>query len=153
MQVLVSNEAALAMRRKDQKMAQLQLANVQYSLQIGIIPCEVPKLYFYGEEFARDYNAARARAHVKPTRRAGGKYPKSYWGLCSNWHRGILVNIRGGNRNLRELEHTLVHELVHYRFRYMSHGVKFNLRVKEILRGRQFERKHITMPAGPEFWR
>ena len=42
---------------------------------------------------------------------------------------------------LRELRHVLVHELVHYRFRYLNHGVKFEKRISEILKGRTFAPK------------
>jgi hypothetical protein len=42
---------------------------------------------------------------------------------------------------------TLVHELTHYRFPYMRHGRKFEQRVNEILRGREFESKHVHLFA------
>jgi hypothetical protein len=41
----------------------------------------------------------------------------------------------------------MVHELVHYRFRYMSHGRKFGDRIMDILRGKEYARKHIEIPA------
>jgi hypothetical protein len=41
-------------------------------------------------------------------------------------------------------EPVLVHELVHYRFPYMKHGVKFGERIEQILEGKRFESKHIT---------
>jgi hypothetical protein len=39
--------------------------------------------------------------------------------------------------------HMLVHELVHYRFRYLNHGAKFEQRIKEILAGRVFPEKGL----------
>ncbi len=47
---------------------------------------------------------------------------------------------------LREARKVLVHELVHYRFDYMSHGKDFEKRINEVLSGREFPRKHITCP-------
>jgi hypothetical protein len=38
----------------------------------------------------------------------------------------------------RDILHTLVHELVHYRFTKMRHGKHFELRIREILGGRVF---------------
>jgi hypothetical protein len=41
----------------------------------------------------------------------------------------------------RDYQHTLVHELVHYRFEYLQHGAKFEQRIREILRGKVFPQK------------
>jgi hypothetical protein len=38
----------------------------------------------------------------------------------------------------KDILHTLVHELVHYRFTKMRHGKRFELRIREILGGRVF---------------
>jgi hypothetical protein len=43
----------------------------------------------------------------------------------------------------RDIRHTLIHELVHYRFRGLRHGKKFEQRIKEILVGRVFPTKNI----------
>lgn len=43
-----------------------------------------------------------------------------------------------------DFRHSLVHELVHYRFAYLQHGKKFEKRINEILRGRIFEPKPIS---------
>jgi hypothetical protein len=43
----------------------------------------------------------------------------------------------------RDYQHTLVHELVHYRFEYLQHGAKFEQRIREILRGKVFPQKHL----------
>lgn len=51
------------------------------------------------------------------------------------------------NTAYRDFLHTLVHELVHYRFAYLGHGKKYEQRVREILRGRTFEPKHVHLFA------
>jgi hypothetical protein len=119
---------------------------IKYSRQIGIIDCEIPKLAFYGEEFKIYSDEATSRHGLKPSRR-GGKHT-TFSGLCSYYYRIIFVNIRG-SRTLRELQKTLVHELVHYRFHYLSHGTRFEERIKLILRGKEYPRKQITVPQLP----
>ena len=48
-------------------------------------------------------------------------------------------------RTYRSYLEVLVHELVHYRFAYLGHGKKFHQRIKEVLRGRTFEPKHVHL--------
>jgi hypothetical protein len=43
----------------------------------------------------------------------------------------------------RDKLHILVHELVHYRFKYLRHGRKFEDRIKEILQGKEFPEKKL----------
>ena len=40
--------------------------------------------------------------------------------------------------NYKDILKTLIHELVHYRFRGLNHGVKYEKRIMEILRGEVF---------------
>jgi hypothetical protein len=134
------------MKNKNHKMQVLRKDLIKYSKQIGILNCEIPKLVFYGEEFKVDSNAAEIRHGLKPSRR-GGRHT-TYYGLCSYYSRIIFVNIRT-SRTLRELRMTLVHELVHYRFHYLSHGIKFEDRIKQILKGKGYSAKHITIPQLP----
>ena len=47
---------------------------------------------------------------------------------------------------LREARKSMIHELVHYRFMYMSQNQKFEERIKDILRGKEFPNKHIRCP-------
>ena len=39
----------------------------------------------------------------------------------------------------KTLENTIVHELIHMRFPYLSHGKRFNKLVRQGLRGKTFE--------------
>lgn len=134
------------MKQRNQKMEILRQRLQLYCKQIGIVDCEIPHMYFYGEEFSNESNAATQRHGLRESRR-GGRYT-TYFGLCAVYSRTIFVNMRG-RRTLRELNHTLVHELVHYRFRYMSHGVKFERRIKDIIADKEYPRKQITIPAVP----
>jgi|SRR5919197_529956 hypothetical protein len=76
----------------------------------------------------------------------------SAYGQCFYRLRTIFVdaNIRIKYKHkatYKDIVKTLVHELVHYRFSYMSHGAKFEQRIKEILEGRIFEPKHVQLFA------
>ena len=138
------------MKNKEAKRQILRRDLVKYSKQIGIIDCEIPLLVFYGEEFNVKAREAEIKHSItQETKRSfrGGRYT-TMWGLSSYFARVILVNIRGRNKTIRELRHTLIHELIHYRFRYMSHG-DFDKRIKLILAGKEYPRKHITCPDLP----
>lgn len=108
-----------------------------YCCQIGILPDEVPSLYFKKKEF---YD--RLKNHSGRTYRK-----KNYWGKCNWSNRSILVD---GyiNRNYRQMHHTLVHELVHFRFPWMNHGKKFDFMVKGIIKGARFEPRHTHFFEG-----
>ena len=134
------------MKNKNQKMEILKGDLIKYSKQIGIIDCEIPELVFYGEDFKAIHDPPRIR-HGLHKSRVGGRHT-GFRGLCGIDARVILVNIRGKNQSIRELRHTLVHELIHYRFSYMSHTL-FEDRIKKILKGKQYPRKHITCPEFP----
>ncbi|MDQ6865684.1 MAG: hypothetical protein M3044_17885 [Thermoproteota archaeon] len=50
---------------------------------------------------------------------------------------------REAKGNYKSKLHCMISLLVYYRFPYMQHGKKSEQRVKEILKGKQFELKHI----------
>ena len=60
-----------------------------------------------------------------------------YLGLSYNKQSLIFLNIRKISDE-KDLENTIVHELVHQRFPYLSHGRRFNKLVRQGLRGRKF---------------
>jgi len=70
-----------------------------------------------------------------------------YLGLSYNNQSLIFINIRKIS-NEKDLENTIVHELIHQRFPYLSHGKRFNKLVKQGLRGKKFlpyqKRKRIN---------
>ena len=60
-----------------------------------------------------------------------------YLGLSYNKQSLIFLNIRKISDE-KDLESTIVHELIHQRFPYLSHGRRFNKLVRQGLRGRKF---------------
>lgn len=126
----------------------------KYSTQIGILPGELPRLVMERnqmDELKKEFtDGQRSRSST------------SNYGLCFRKQRIIYVNINKRISHLRtyknvkytdrelskhkttyrDLLHTLVHELVHYRWK-MEHGTKFEQRIREILRGRIFSDKSL----------
>ena len=122
---------------------------VKYCKQIGVIDIEIPELVFEGEKF-KDAVRESSTRHYVSFWRAGGRHTKMA-GICDIWSRTIFVNIRGRNRALRDLRHTLIHELCHYRWIYLSHP-QLEKRVKLVLKDKQYPRKHITVPQLESKW-
>ena len=60
-----------------------------------------------------------------------------YLGLSYNKQSLIFINIRKVSDE-KDLENTIVHELIHQRFPYLSHGKRFNKLVRQCLRGKKF---------------
>jgi len=60
-----------------------------------------------------------------------------YLGLSYNNQSLIFINIRKIS-NEKDLENTIVHELIHQRFPYLSLGKRFNKLVRQGLRGKKF---------------
>jgi hypothetical protein len=131
---------------------------LKYCDQIGILKEETPTLYLDKQDYSALRKAGGSRA-VRDNR----------YGECNREQRAIFVNSRtreyqikqylteiGSKRtgirahlsyvkpSYRHYLHTLVHELVHYRFESISHGFKFEKRIKEILNGRQFDPKSVN---------
>ena len=61
-----------------------------------------------------------------------------YLGLSYNRQSLIFLNIRKISDE-NDLENTIVHELIHQRFPYLSHGRRFNKLVRQGLRGKKFQ--------------
>ena len=70
-----------------------------------------------------------------------------YLGLSYNKQSLIFINVKKIS-NEKDLENTIVHELIHQRFPYLSHGKRFNKLVRQGLRGKKFlpyqKRKRIN---------
>ena len=60
-----------------------------------------------------------------------------YYGVSYLLHNLIFINVRK-IPDEKTLENTIVHELVHMRFPYLSHGKRFNRLVRQGLRGKKF---------------
>jgi len=150
---------------KNKKNVQVLLSSdlIKYSKQMGIMDCEIPELVFDYKEFeAKDKETEdRLGLDIRDSRQ------KHLLGMSSISRRMILVRLDRTPKmtwkvtkrtrkyieksrvpyGLREARNTLVHELVHYRFPYMSHGAKFEERIKDIIyRGKEFPAKHLPSP-------
>ena len=60
-----------------------------------------------------------------------------YYGVSYLEHNLVFINVRKTPDD-KTLENTLVHELIHLRFPYLSHGKRFNKLVRQGLRGKTF---------------
>ena len=60
-----------------------------------------------------------------------------YLGLSYNKQSLIFINVRKIS-NEKDLDNTIVHELIQQRFPYVSHGKRFNKLVRQGLKGKQF---------------
>ena len=71
-----------------------------------------------------------------------------YYGVSYLMHGLVFINVRR-IPDERVLENTIVHELVHMRFPYLSHGRRFNGLVRRGLRGGRFAPYRKRAAAGP----
>ena len=60
-----------------------------------------------------------------------------YYGISYMQSNLIFINVKK-IPDEKTLENTIVHELIHMRFPYLSHGKKFNKLVRQGLRGKTF---------------
>ena len=138
--------------RTKEKIRLLKQDLIKYSKQIGIIDCEIPELVFGAKDF---------RKKVKPTYEKygiskkldfypGGAFDDHPRGLADLYNRIVYVNLEHSNRKARTYPHLqfcLIHELVHYRFGYLTHGKKFMKRIEMILLNeKKYPSKHVTCP-------
>ena len=60
-----------------------------------------------------------------------------YYGVSYLQHNLVFINVRK-IPDEKNLENTIVHELIHMRFPYLAHGRRFNRLVRQGLRGKTF---------------
>ena len=75
-----------------------------------------------------------APRHITDGRRTSAY---KYYGVSYLLHNMIFINVRK-IPDEKKLENTIVHELVHLRFPYLSHGKRFNRLVRRGLGGAKF---------------
>ena len=63
-------------------------------------------------------------------------------GICFRRAKTIFINIKY-HSSLQDIEHTVVHEFIHYRFPYLRHGKQFEQRIKLILKGKKYPVKDL----------
>ena len=61
-----------------------------------------------------------------------------YYGVAYLEHNSVFINVKK-IPDEKTLENTIVHELIHHRFPYLSHGKRFNKLVRQGLRGKTFD--------------
>jgi hypothetical protein len=154
---------------KQRNKEKLQQDLIKYSKQIGILDNEVPKLVLDRKQmrslvYGKIYDSKRIGGwgecfcpirtiFVDAGSRLKGLRDKQTEGQLYLGHfdadkrRWIADKALKTKRNYRDYQKVLVHELVHYRFPYLRHGKKYEQRVREILRGRPFEPKHVYLFA------
>ncbi|HJT49027.1 MAG TPA: hypothetical protein VJ729_12670 [Nitrososphaeraceae archaeon] len=100
----------------------------EYGQQIGIAPQEIPLVVF-----------SRKEVLAMPKELTAGRRTVTHkcLGICFRKARTILINVKK-HTTYPDLRHTIVHELVHYRFRYLKHGIRFENRISLILRGKRY---------------
>ena len=60
-----------------------------------------------------------------------------YYGVAYLEHNSVFFNVKK-MPDEKTLENTIVHDLIHHRFPYLSHGKRFNKLVRQGLKGRKF---------------
>jgi hypothetical protein len=110
----------------------------EYGQQIGIIAREMPNMVFTRREvlsMSKELTAGRRTVTHKCL------------GICFRSAKTILINVKK-HTSYEDLKHTIVHELVHYRFRYLKHGNRFEKRISLIQRCKRYKVK-ILYPQNP----
>jgi hypothetical protein len=152
---------------KSKTKERLQQDKTRICKQIGILPCEEPRLVLDRKEMrslitGKTQNSKRIAglgechpeirtifvdASYRLTQRTFSDGKPMYHGqydLETERYKWCPAKRR---TTYKDFLQTLVHELVHYRFAYLGHSKKYEQRIKEILRGRTFEPKHVHLFA------
>jgi hypothetical protein len=111
----------------------------KYAEQIGITEQEIPNVVFSRKEvlaLPRELTAGRRTVTHR------------YFGLCFRKAQTILINVKK-HTSFKDLRHTIVHELVHYRFQYLKHGARFENRISLILKGKRYGCKLLYIQNEP----
>jgi hypothetical protein len=110
----------------------------EYGQQIGITAQEMPDIVF-----------TRREVLAMPKELTAGRRTVTHkcLGICFCRARTILINVKK-HTSYDDLKHTIVHELVHYRFRYLKHGMRFEKRISLIQRGKRYNVK-VLYPENP----
>jgi hypothetical protein len=153
---------------KSNDIYKLHVDHILICKQIGILPTEIPKLVTDRDEIHRlkltgsRFLICRKTGDESIDKRTAG------YGECLTFARTVFVDIRrhkyhrityhGRKFNrFRKVEyvkarykdflHTLIEELVHYRFPYLQEGRELEKRIQEVFSGKEFPSKHIHLYA------
>lgn len=142
----------------------LQDALIKYCDQIGILPHERPTLILDRNEYNKirkvnnkrgiKYNACgecfRKARTVYVDARCKEYTIYKYLTKKAQKRTGIRYYYKTVKATYRHKLDCLVHELVHYRFKSMRHGLKFENRIKEILKGQIFPQVELYVAKKEE---
>jgi len=102
----------------------------KYAKQMGISKYQMPIAVLTQEELSKvpthitwNYTADKVKTNKGVT----------YWGHDHNLI--SFINVKR-HRSMKDLEDTLVHELLHVRMKYLSHGKTYDKMVKAIMNGK-----------------
>ena len=111
-------------------------------MQVGILEHEMPAILYSRKEYMD------ATKHYKGIRKCRRTVTHKYRGICSPKDKMILINVKHNN-STKQLRRTIVHELIHYRFHYLKHGVRFEERIDLVLRGKKYKIKSLYPEISP----
>jgi hypothetical protein len=111
----------------------------KYAKQIGITDYDISDVFFSEEE-----------VNAMPLELTAGIRNVTFkcYGACLIEAKTIFINVKK-HTSFERLKHTIVHELVHYRFRYLKHGRKFEKRISLILGGKRYRTKSLYIKNTP----
>tara|TARA_B100001750_G_scaffold219566_1_gene206528 strand:- start:14 stop:628 length:615 start_codon:yes stop_codon:yes gene_type:complete len=123
--VVTTGDSAVGSTKKLTKKQQIIIQRLnQYCKQMGIPDKDIPTIVWSKEEF---------RQHpVYSTQR--GMASKKTLGRCCILEKLIYISY-AKHKTLRELDKTLRHELIHYRFFSLNHGKEFDKRMMQLKNG------------------
>lgn len=158
-------------KAKAKQIEQLQQDLIKYSKQIGILDSEVPALFTNRAEYhsllVQNNLTKRAGGYgecmwslkaifVDMSKRHYHRttYSKNIIGRPTMPHYGEqgyrYEVLKYTTKEVRKVKATyvdklniLIHELIHYRFRYMRHGEKYEARINEIIKGKTYPIKGL----------
>ena len=130
----------------------------KYCKQLGIPKKDIPTIVFTKEEFMK---------HPAYSLKTGMAGPTTL-GRCLTFQKLIYIAY-SKHKTLRELDETLRHELIHYRFIELRHGKRFNRCIKQLKDGetwggfydvdteitkvkKKIERKRLKQQREYEIW-
>lgn len=103
----------------------------KYAEQIGITEEDMPNSVF-----------SRIEVLAMPKELTAGTRTVTHTSLGIYFHNAktIFINVKY-HTSFEHLRDTIVHELVHYRFRYLRHGRRFEYRISLIVEGKRYKIK------------
>jgi hypothetical protein len=111
----------------------------KYAEQIGITGKDMPSVVFTRKEVLE-----MPKELIVGRRTVTSKY----FGICFVEAKTLLINVKK-HRSFEDLRKTIVHELVHYRFRYLKHGKEFECRIDHILKGKRYPVRSLSQVTLP----